>query len=309
MGRSWADFIPGNPRIIVTNLTPDTPVMRNFVWKAKPDGFTLGIGATPGILEMFSDGAEWDVGRVSFVGGSSGKERFWATWRDALPDYGCIDTAFGSSGPEITLADILPGPSSLDANTFLTSWLADKFDVPLRLIPVASTGSSAQMLMLERGDVNSWTTATVWNQLPRTRPGWSAPGGQLRPFADLSFPGTKQGANTEGEFDCPQVTTFLSAEDQEEWLTWNAPATFVAKNMWGPPGMNPDVLNTLRKAWSDAFTDAEFVADAAKFTGIPTVLTPGAEGQVVFKKVADSFTANVDKFEGLQKKFFDKFVQ
>ena len=37
--------------------------------------------------------------------------------------------------------------------------------------------------MIERGDVNSWFSATLWDQFPITRPGW-LPAGFIRPFAD-----------------------------------------------------------------------------------------------------------------------------
>ncbi|MEE8519388.1 MAG: hypothetical protein V3S98_09720, partial [Dehalococcoidia bacterium] len=201
MGRAWSDFIPGNPRMIVTNLTPDI-VMRNFVWNAHPDGFTLGLGATPGIFDQYEAAADFTVSQTSFIGGSSGLESFWAIWNEALP-YGCIDTAFDSTGPVITMADSVPSATELSSQSFRLSWLADKFNLPFEVISVANTGSAAQMLMLERGDVNSWTSSTVWSQLPRTRPGWVADG-ILQPFADLSFPGTTQSANTEGPFDCPQ---------------------------------------------------------------------------------------------------------
>jgi hypothetical protein len=308
MGRKWSQFIPGNPRIVVTNLTPDL-VMRNFVWEADPAGFVLGLGATPGIFDQFEAAAKFNVAEVSFIGGSSGKESFWAIWDAALPNYGCVDSAFNMAGigPTVTIADSVPSPTELGANAFLLSWLSDKFDIPFKIISVASVGSASQMLMLERGDVNSWTSSTVWNQLPRTRPGWVA-NGILRPFADLSFPGTTQGANAEGAFTCPQVTEFIAAEDQAEWLTWNAPRTFLSKNMWGPPGMETDVLNTLRKAWIDAFTDEQFIADIATFTGIPTILTPGAEGAEILASVAQDFAANRDDFLALQVKFFDKFL-
>ncbi len=37
MSRAWSPFIPGSPRIVVTNMTPNL-TQRNFVWNAKPDG-------------------------------------------------------------------------------------------------------------------------------------------------------------------------------------------------------------------------------------------------------------------------------
>ena len=45
MSRAWSEFIPGNPRIVVRNLTPNV-VQRNFVWNAKPDGLTIGRRVT-----------------------------------------------------------------------------------------------------------------------------------------------------------------------------------------------------------------------------------------------------------------------
>jgi len=309
MAAKWGAFIPGNPRIVVTNLTPDL-TMRNFVWDADPDGFVVGLGATPGIFDMFEGAARFDIREVSFIGGSSGLENFWATWSAALPDYGCLDTAVDKAGTGadiITLADNVASRADVTGAGFLTSYVADKFNVPYRLISVSSVGSASQMLMLERGEINSWSTATVWNQLPRTRPGWVADG-TLRPFVDLSFPGHTQGPNSEGAFTCPNVDTMIADEDQEEWLAFNGPRTFLSKNLWGPPGMETGVLETLRTAWADAFSDDQFKADAATFTGIPTILTEGAEGQATLIEVTEAFIANKARFEELQGEFFEKYV-
>ena len=51
MSRAWSEFIPGNPRIVVRNLTPNV-VQRNFVWNAKPDGLTISVEATAGIFDQ-----------------------------------------------------------------------------------------------------------------------------------------------------------------------------------------------------------------------------------------------------------------
>ncbi|HCH35562.1 MAG TPA: hypothetical protein DEU64_02745, partial [Dehalococcoidia bacterium] len=40
MSKAWPEFIPGKPRIVVTNMTP-VLTERNFVWNSKPDGLTL----------------------------------------------------------------------------------------------------------------------------------------------------------------------------------------------------------------------------------------------------------------------------
>ena len=227
-----------------------------------------------------------------------------------MPAYGCINTTFGLAGTSadvITLADAVTSPAGMGSTVFLTSWLADKFNLPFRVLSVASTGTASQMLMLERGDINSWSAGGVWSQLPRTRPGWVA-NGILRPFADLSFPGTTQSANSEGAFTCPNVTDFIAGQDQEEWLAFNGPRTFLSKHLWGPPGMDPNVLATLRDAWTNAFTDPAFVAGSDAI-GFNTVLTEGAAGQRQLAEVTNAFIENKSRREELQVELFDKYVQ
>ena len=83
MSRAWPKFIPGNPRIIVRNLTP-VIVERNFTWHAKPDGLTLGVEATAGIFDQIAPQAEYDLRETSMIGVTSGKDQFWMI-RGTLP--------------------------------------------------------------------------------------------------------------------------------------------------------------------------------------------------------------------------------
>ena len=69
-----------------------------------------------------------------------------------------------------------------------------------------------------------------------------------------------------------------------------------------------ELERTLRKSWVDAFSDPAFLADIAKFTGIPTILQEGAEGQEVLRAVSKSFAENQPRFKELQTKFFNKYL-
>ena len=76
MSKAWSDYIPGKPRMIVTNMTPDI-TERNFVWNADPDGFTISLEATPGVFDQINAIAQWDLRQVSAIGVTSGKDAVW----------------------------------------------------------------------------------------------------------------------------------------------------------------------------------------------------------------------------------------
>jgi hypothetical protein len=304
---NWPKYIPGNPKMIVQNLTP-VITERNFVWNAKPDGFTLGTEATPGVADMTESAAQFDMREVAAIGSTSGGENFWAIWHTL--SYGCADTAVGGSDL-IKLADGIAAWDDMQSTAFGVGLASIAMNLPLQLIHVAGdTGSNAQRLMLERGDVNSWSTATVWNQLPRTNPGW-VKDGILKPFLDLSFTGVKQGPNTEGEFYCGKLEDYLSADDPDvkTFYKFNDVRSSFAKNIVGPPGMNPDVLNALRKALDDAMADPDFVTRMEVASGIPTLYTPGAKFEADLKRITDDFYSNQAEYDALRHQIYDTYVK
>ncbi len=305
MSRAWSKYIPGKPRLVVTNMTPNV-VQRNFVWHANPDGLTISIEATAGIFGQVEPAADYDLRDVSMIGVTSGKDQFWMI-RGTLP-YGCIDTAFDSTDPVLTIGSSVPTAADLGSLVQLT-FLADQFNLPLEIKNVAAAGSAEQYIMLERGDVNSWTSSTVWSQLPITRPGWIADG-FLRPFADLSYPGYSLPPNAEGPYDCPKAESFFTDQEQHDtWIAVTGPRTYASKNIIGPPGMAPGPLNALRQALTDAMNDEEFATNMVKFTGIPNNFTEGATAQQELFDTTQAFIDNLDVIGELQDQAFEKYVK
>ena len=304
MSRAWPKFIPGNPRIIVSNLTP-VVVERNFVWNAEPNGLTLAIEATPGVADMFTPQADFDVRESTMIGVTSGGEGAWVI-RGTMP-YDCVDSAFDSPSPAITVGISAPTPADLSSNVAI-GWFSDKFNIPLEIRNVAAAGSAEQYVMIERGDVNSWVTGTIWDQYPITRPGWTRDG-FLRPFADLSVPGFDLGHNGEADFHCPNVAdTYLEGEDLELWLAMR-PRSVVAKNIIGPPNMQPEVTQVLRDALSDAMADEDFAASMQGFTGIKNLFTDGAAAQQIVTDMVNGFEANQGRINELLEIVHEKYVR
>ena len=305
MSRAWPQFLPGNPRIVVRNLTP-VVTERNFVWNAEPDGFTLAIETTPGIADMFTPQAVFDVRSTTMIGVTSGKEGLWVI-RGTLP-YDCIDSAFNASSPVLTIGTTAPTPTDLGTD-LAVGWLADNFNMPLEMKNVSASGSAEQYVMIERGDVNSWVSNTLWDQLPRTRPGWIRDA-FLRPFADLSPPGFDLGNNGEADFHCPNVhDAYLEEqEDRDLWVAMR-PQAIIAKNIIGPPSMPPELTRTLRNALTAAMTDEQFAREMQNLTGIKNRFIDGATAQQIVTAMVNGFETNKGKIDDLREAVYNKYVR
>ena len=305
MSRTWPQYIPGSPRIVVRNITPNV-VERNFVWNSKPDGLTLGLEASAGIFAQFTPTAQFDLRETTMIGITSGKEGLWVI-RGTLP-YDCIDSAFGAADPVLTVGTSAPTPADLQQH-IAVGWLADRFNVPLEIRNVSAAGSAEQYVMIERGDVNSWVSGTIWDQYPRTRPGWTG-SGFIRPFADLSYPGFDLGHNGEADFHCPNVADeYFEGDELDLWVAMRGPQIYASKNIIGPAGIPNEVTAVLRKALADAMADEEFASQMQAFTGIKNFFT---HGDIAQQELADTVNSFIDKqaqIGEITQAVFDKYVR
>lgn len=305
LSRVWPEFIPGNPQIRVRNLSPNV-VERNFVWNARADGLTLAMESTPGVLEQFTTQAQFDMREVTMIGVTSGREEAWIA-RGSLP-YDCIDDAFDSSRPDLTIAVDARSPAELGSNVAV-GWLADTLNVPFRMRRTSTAATAEQYVMIERGDVNSWVSRTVWGQLPSTRPGWIRDG-FIRPFADLSVPGVDIGSNGEGDFHCPNVYGAY-IEDQDDRALWLAmrPDIAMTYNIIGPPEIPGPITEALRSALAAAMSDEQLVSNMERFTGIPSRFTDGATAQRDLTDAVNAYIAKKGEADLVARDVYRKYVR
>ncbi len=307
MSRAWPEFIPGNPRIIVTNLTP-VVVERNFVWNAEPNGLTLAVEATPGIFDQVTPQAQFDMREATMIGVTSGREGLWIRRHDLTEAYDCMDSAFGASGPLLSIGTSAPTPADLGSDVVL-GWLADEFNLPLEIKNLSAAGSAEQYRLIEQGLVSTWISGTLWDQFPRTRPGWIRDG-FLRPFADLSMPGFDLGDNGEADFHCPNVAdAYLDGEQADLYRAMRGPQIYAAKNIVGPPGIPADVTRALRDSLADAMANAEFAANMQAFTGIKNNFSHGDDAQQDLIDTVNSFLDNKDRIDEIAESVFEKYVR
>lgn len=301
-------FIPGNPRIVVSNLTPSI-ASYNFVWNSDPDGTVLGYTATFPIQSSTDPNAQYTASEFALLGSPVARNATWLINGEALP-YKDITDAMGSSGPALIAAGSAPSPQELTGVGNLGNFLlADWLNIPFEFKLVASTGTDQELLMIERGDTNNFTAGSVWYQLPARRPGWVS-SGFIQPFAALVGPGGQVKGNSEADtFSGTDVRTILEPDDLAIWDGLMGAETFMGKAWVAPPGTSTDIVNTLRKAWDDLVGDPEVREDFETLLGQPIEFDQsGAELQEIVKQVETAFLENYDKLNSVQESVYDKFI-
>lgn len=309
LAAKWRQFIPGNPRIVISNLTPSIAAS-NFVWESVADGTVLIYNATAPIQSSTDPNANFKASEFEVIGAPVARNAVWMINGETLP-YNDITDAIGQSGPTLIAAGSAPTPQELtgvgDLGNFL---LADWLNLPYEFKLIASTGTEQEMLMIEQGATNNFTAGSVWYQLPQRRPGW-VESGFIKPFAALTGPGGVVRPNAEsGEFTASNARELLGEEQKDIWDGLMAPETFVGKNLLAPPDTPRDIVNTLRKAWDDALADPEFREDFERILGQPIEIEQsGAELQEIFAQVEDSFLRNIGQLREVQEGVYAKFTR
>ena len=309
LAAKWGQYIPGNPRIVVSNLTPSLAA-NNFVWESEPNGLILIYNATAPIQSSTDPNAIFKASGFEVIGAPVARNAVWMINGHDLP-YNDITEAMGASGPTLIAAGSAPTPQELtgvgDLGNFL---LADWLNLPYEFKLVASTGTEQELLMIERGDTNNFTAGSVWYQLPQRRPGWIS-SGFIKPFAGLAGPGGFIVGNEEvDEFTASYARDLITDEQKDIWDGLMAPETFVGKNLLAPPDTPLDVVNTLRKAWDEALLEPEFRADFERVLAQPIeIQQSGAELQEIFAQVEDSFLRNIGQLREVQEAVYDKFTR
>ena len=309
LAAKWREFIPGNPRIVISNLTPSIAAS-NFVWESQADGTVLIYNATAPIQSSTDPNANFKASEFEVIGAPVARNAVWMINGETLP-YNDITDAIGQSGPTLIAAGSAPTPQELtgvgDLGNFL---LADWLNLPYEFKLIASTGTEQEMLMIEQGATNNFTAGSVWYQLPQRRPGWVS-SGFIKPFAALTGPGGVVRPNAEsGEFTASNARELLDDDQKDIWDGLMAPETFVGKNLLAPPDTPADIVNTLRKSWDDALADPEFREDFERILGQPIEIEQsGAELQDIFAQVEDSFLRNIGQLREVQEGVYAKFTR
>jgi len=301
---SFGKFIPGNPQIVVRNIAP-TPAGRNYVWKSKPDGLTISFLAAPGIGVEFTDAsAKFESDKFEYIGSHTGRDLMLLV-RDTVP-YKTLKDAKGGKVPLI-MGETVGRPEDISGKLLAATLMAYWMDAPVKIMPIAQAGTADSLVMLERGDINTWVGGAVWYALPRMREGWFKKG-FLRPIADMSNPDVKLASNGETTMDLENAINWLTPEQQDIWEGLALPEVLAGKTLATTPKTPPEIVKILRTAYVNAFKDPEFAAAVEKIQREPITLINGEDMQKRVVRLHAAFKRHLPEYKKYQKLIYDRYV-
>jgi hypothetical protein len=149
--------------------------------------------------------------------------------------------------------------------------------------------SAESRLALERGEVQAMTLP--WSVLQSGRPKWVSEHyvNLLLQMGTESHPDLK---------DVPLVTSLARNSDEEKVLTLVSNDSRVGRSILAPPGLPPERVAELRKAFDDTLKDPALLAEA-KQGSIDIIPLGGAELQAMIAKSIDVEPAIVARVKTL----------
>lgn len=302
---NWSKFIPGNPKVTVTNLFPN-PSGRNYTWKSAPDGLTLSFLATAGIGDELVDStAQFETDKFTQIG-SHAKRDVVMIARGTVP-YNSIPEAKGSK-TVLTFAEPIGAVEDISGKLMAAGMLALWFDVPMRIATVARSGSADALVMLERGDINGYIAGSHWYSLPTLRPGWFAKG-FVKPIADLGHPDAPSIPNDEIKMPIPNAITWLNEEQKALWKGIYLPDVLSGKGIAGPPNMAPEIAKVLRDTYAEALSDKAFAQGLEKLQGQPVALIRGERLQELVVESTKAFKEQLPRYKEIRQQVYDRIVR
>jgi tripartite-type tricarboxylate transporter receptor subunit TctC len=290
----WGDYIPGKPRMAVTNITPDITA-GNRLHASPPDGLTLEMTAGSNVVNQFTNPqAKFKIEENRIVGTHTAssstlfaaKNFPYKTLKDAIG--GKTVMRIGSRGPDTAYAMRIAA---------LSKWL----DFPVKFVSGLS-GTSDNLIAVERGDIDGYLPGgggTVWYSLPTIRPGWLKDG-TVRVFALTGPTEIKLVPNKEIPMpaDTPYALDLIKDPVQKKQFEIMTKADTAYGKVWMAPPNTPDhIIDVLRKSYEDVLANKEFRAKLEELMGEPVNYTHGAEIEKELDAVVKGYAENVENFK------------
>ena len=251
LAKHYGRFIPGNPGVVARNM-PGAGSLRaaNFIYNLAPrDGTELGAWAASTVMEplMGNDLAKFEAAKFGWIGSMNQDISFCGVWQKpgaatSFQDMRTVETIFGSAGQaSISYQHPLVLKNLLGANTRVITGYA---------------GNREVNLAMQRGEVNGACGLFVSS----IKSQWlkDVEEGRLKLVIQM-------GPKTTNEFGIvPSVFDYVKSEDDRKVLELHFKQILLGRPLAGPPGMPPERLAGLRKAFMATMQDPEFLADAQR---------------------------------------------
>jgi len=253
LARHLGKYLPGNPMIVPQNRPGAGSLnLANYLFNAAPrDGTEIAILGRGVAMEPL-------------LGGNSSQGKFDSTKFSWLGSMNNEVSGFfvRQPGPAMSLQDILSGANLNVGSTGIggdqhvfTAALNSLLGTRLKAI-AGYPGTQEIMLAVERSELDgivgySWGVARSGNRS-------DLQSGKLKILLQLALDKHKELAQV------PIVTELVTRPDDRQVLEMIFSRQSMGRPLAAPPGLDPRVLGTLRRALADAMHDPAFIAEGAR---------------------------------------------
>ncbi len=248
LARHLGRHVPGNPTVVPQNM-PGAASLRlaNYLFNVAPkDGSVIGIVARGMAMEplLSARGTRFEASELSWLGSLNNEVSVCASWHTSD-----VKTMQDLMTREL----IVGGIGSASGTDVFPLVVRNLLGANIRLI-TGYPGGNDILLAMERGEVDGrcgWS----WSTVQATRPDWIAEGrlNMLVQFALEKHPDLP---------DVPLVTEFADSEDERMALELIFARQVMGRPFLGPPGIPPERLDALRRAFDATADDPALRAEA-----------------------------------------------
>src|SRR3954470_19492824 len=271
LARHMGRHLPGRPVIVPKNMEGAGSLrLANWLYKAAPrDGTvfgTIGRGIAFDPL-LGTEGAQFKAAEYGWLGSANDEVSVCAAW--------------GKSGiarfDDLTARPVFAGGTGAGADTDLFPKVMNSIlGTKLKLV-TGYPGGNDITLAMQRGEVEArcgWS----WSSVKTNHPQW-VKDGTIKLLVQLSL---------EKHADLPHVPLimdFVRTPEQRAILRLVFARQVMGRPFLAPPGLPPERLTLLRRAFMETMKDAAFLAEAEK---IKLEITP-VDGMAVQKLVGEIY--------------------
>jgi len=277
--RHMGRHIPGQPSMVVKNMAGASGITAaNWLYSTAPkDGTHMGIFAHTVALENLfgNQQARFDAGKFVWVGNMEKSATFCMTTRasgvNSLEDMRQREVIFGGTGATGPLVVLANGVKNLlGANIKIITGYKGALDVKAAM---------------QRGEV-AGVCGMIWSHI---RTAWK----DMLDTGEIKLVVQTSGDPVPG-VNAAHVKDHIKSEDDRALFGLVFLVGELGRNYALPPGVPPERVQALRKAFMDTMADPEFLAEAQKL-GVDVVPSNGEEVERSWQAYASAPKATVER--------------
>ncbi len=252
LARHLGAHIPGHPEVVVENMPgAGSGKATGYLYEVAPKDGTVMAAVFPGVMLDPLIGtvkAHYDAEKFNYVGSANSDV------------YICY---LRSDAPAKTFADVLhhqvivgassAGGTTRDMPAMLDNLLGAKFR-----IVTGYAGSKEITVAVERNEVNG-ACGIGWSGLPTLHPDWFA-----KKFINVIVQLSAKGHPELDKMGVPRSTQFAKTDEERQVLELIQSQSTFGRPYLLPPGVPPERVAALRKAFVDTLRDPTVVAEAKR---------------------------------------------